>query len=63
MLVAISNPEEVKTEIKLLFIPLVFIFLRVWDVLGGILFVYRHTPVHKPSDYYWLQFLTVSVTQ
>ena len=60
ILIAINNPAKVKTEIKLLFIPLVFIFLRVWDVIDSILFTYQHSTAYKENQYDWLQLLTVS---
>ena len=61
MTVHMNNPVIVETEIRLLFVPMVFIFLRVWDVMDGIMFVYHPTPSFK-NNYHWLQPLTVGVT-
>ena len=46
-----------KAEVKLLLVPVVFIALRVWDLVGSILVVYCQYDTHK---FYWLQILTVS---
>ena len=46
-------------EQKLLLVPLMFIFLRVWDIVDDILIVYYHTG--DGEKLLWLQILTVSV--
>jgi len=46
-------------EQKLLLVPLMFIFLRVWDIVDDILIVYYHTG--DEEKLLWLQILTVSV--
>ena len=61
-LLRMNNRVIVEAEIRLLFVPLVFVFLRVWDVMDGIIFVYHPSPSLK-SNYHWLQPLTVSVTR
>ena len=49
----------IEVDTKLLFVPLMFIFLRVWDVIDGIMFVYHPTPGYD-NNHHWLQPLTVS---
>ena len=49
-----------KAERKLLLIPVVFIFLRIWDIIGVFLFVYLKQDGHNSHHYYWLQLLIVS---
>ena len=52
-----SNLSELtKAERKLLLIPLIFIFLRIWDIVDVFWFVY----LNKGKNDYWLQLLTVS---
>ena len=48
-----------KAERKLLLVPLVFIFLQIWDIIGVFLFVYLKKDGRNPH-YYWLQLFTVS---
>ena len=55
-LAAVTNAER-----KLLLIPLMFIFLRVWDVVDSILFVYLKLKTYDNGHYYWLQLFTVSI--
>jgi len=47
-------------EQKLLLVPLVFIFLRVWDIVDDVLTVYYHTDIGGGDKLLWLQILTVS---
>ena len=55
----LHNPVRVEIESRLLLVPVVFIFLRVWDLLGSIIFVYHPSPALQHNNH-WLQPLTVS---
>ena len=58
----IDHPIPViKSEQKLLLVPVVFIFLRVWDIIGDIIFIYYDHP--ESNHYIWLQILMVSVVR
>ena len=48
-----------KAERKLLLIPLLFIFLRIWDVIDNMLFMYNHVD-DVEEKYLWLKMLTVN---
>ena len=47
-------------EQKLLLVPLVFIFLRVWDIVDDVLTLYYYTDIGDGDKLLWLQILTVS---
>ena len=49
-----------KAERKLLLISLVFIFLRMWDIIDVVLFIYLKKE-GRCTHYYWLQLFTVSI--
>ena len=50
-----------RTDTKLLFIPVIFSILRIWDVVGDIITLY--SPVHNPPTAvsYVIRLLAVSV--
>ena len=56
----LHNPVRVEIESRLLLVPVVFIFLRVWDLLSSIIFVYHPSPALQRNNH-WLQPLTVSL--
>ena len=55
----INNTALRRTEIKLLFVPVVFFILRIWDLIDSMFYVYCKCP---PQNVHWLQILTVSVS-
>lgn len=50
----------IKADRKLLLVPLVFIFLRVWDIADDIFIVYANHHLHGNSRN-WLKLCTVSL--
>ena len=53
-----KNPVKVETEARLLFVPLMFVFLRIWDLMNSIMYVYHPSPAYN-NNHHWLQPLTV----
>ena len=49
-----------RTDTKLLFIPVIFIILRMWDVIGNVITVYAAVD-NPPSVSYVIRLLAVSI--
>ena len=47
----------IRAERKLLLVPLVFIFLRIWDIIGDASIIWKNFFVHGN----WIKLLTVSL--
>ena len=50
-------------EWKLILVPIFFIFLRVWSLVVGIIFVYSDENISNSDikSYHWLFYLSVSI--
>ena len=50
-----------RTDTKLLFIPVIFVILRIWDVIGNIITIYAAVDNIPPAVSYALRLLAVSI--